>query len=714
MTLPERYGKFVLVKELDFGSLGFDYRALEIPAEGKPQPVNLLKINETLTRDEAGLRRLVTEAKASAQLASPNILKILAIGKVGESYFISYPLLEAQMLKSVFRKSRRENFPLAPDHALLIASKMARALEYCHSRKFEGSRYFHGSLYPSSVFITYDGEVRIRGFAFWNALRDKARLQGHWGAEESLYLAPEQTDSFEGDYRSDLFTLGAILFEMLTGLPYFEKDRTVDYPGRIMAARAQHPPGEGAPLSLALIDLLRLLLAPKPADRLPEVGEARQRMDELLFTGEFQPTTFNLAFFMHSLFRKEIDEDAKTQRAELDRDYRSLFGEPSAHSPRGSGTAVQEESSAKSREALHRSDPAIRTSAARPSGSIPRTEAPSPALVSAARASGDAHVEVVPANEGGLAPPVSATGPLTVRSSPSGSGWRLLATTAILVLAAATGWLGFRYLKPGLAAPEAATAAAMIPADKPATVDYQAEIRRIQEELLKAKEAELTAERERLRLEVRKEFEGKQESLIAAEIKRREKDVEDRLKAHQEQELKRREEELAVRARLQEAEKRTAPEEPAEPKELSPRRLEGGIPTQQEEIPPAAAETAPPVVGATTAPREAPLPQIPSVVVGQLASAEDPLVVPPRPKKRVLPEYPPLAARQRVQGEVVVSALVSETGDVLDVRLVQGRKSNLGFDEAAIKAVIQYKFYPPTKNGVPVRVWFNVVVKFRI
>ena len=157
MRLPERYGKFVLVKELDFGSLGYDFRAIELSADGKPQPVSLLRINETLTRDEAGLKRLVTEAKASAQLASPNILKILAIGKVGDSYFISYPLLEAQTLKSIFRRSRREGFPLSPDHALLIASKMARALEYCHSRKFEGSRYFHGSLYPSSVSITYDG-----------------------------------------------------------------------------------------------------------------------------------------------------------------------------------------------------------------------------------------------------------------------------------------------------------------------------------------------------------------------------------------------------------------------------------------------------------------------------------------------------------------------------------------------------------------------------
>jgi TonB family protein len=702
MPQPERFGRLLLLEQFDLGSLGLDFRALEL-LPGKPASwVNLLKLSENLTRDEATLKRLITEAKASVQLGSPNILKLLRISKVQETYGISYPWQEGKSLKAIFRKSRREGFPLAADHALLIGCKVARALELAHSRKFEGVRYFHGSLFPSSIFVTYEGEVRVRGFGLWGALRDRSRSTSRWGAEESLYLAPEQFDRFVADHRSDLFTVGTILFEMLTGHPYFEMERSVDFPGRILSAKLAQSPGGERSLAPELVGLLQQLLAPAPDERLSETAEVRQRMEKLLFTGEFQPTTFNLAFFMHSLFRAEIDQEARTRQEEQENEpeYRALVGDsPPASTPRS------EEPAGETRETP--SLPALRT----PS----RAELPG----------GESAVAVVPP----AAPPARASGASgALRAEAGGELFAPAAerpTSRILLLAAAAslfaalGWLGYRYVRPegirGLGAallPSPPAVQPLPPERQPAgqnvtaaALDYDAELARLREEMEKAKEAELAQERERLRQEVQKELEGRTDSLLAAELKRREKELEERYRRQQDEERKRIEQELAARY---EQEQETLRRQAAAEKE----RQQAANPTPVADSRPADL-TPPPADGSRpAAPPEPAAPSPLPVTMGELVDADDPELVPPRPRRRVMPEYPPLAARQRLDAEVVVSALVSHTGDVQEVRLLQSRRGNLGFDEAAIRAVQQYKFEPATKRGVRVRVWFNVIVRF--
>jgi len=724
MALPERFGNFILLEQFDVGSLGLDFRALKLSPDKPPTFFGLLIINEALTREEKTLKRLITEAKASAQLASPNILKLLGIGKVQDAYFISSPWQEGKSLKAVFRKSRREGFPLALDHALLIASKVARALELAHSRKFEGARYFHGSLFPSSIFLTYEGEVRLRGFAMWSALRDKARSAARWGAEESLYLAPEQIQGYTADRRSDLFTLGAILFEMLTGHPYFEKERGVDYPGRIHAAHLAQPPGAERPLSSELLELLKLLLAPDPEARLADTAEARQRIEKLLFRKEFQPTTFNLAFFMHSLFRAEIDEEGRTRKEEAERDYYSALA--SERTAPGAGR----EPAAEPREVPALPAPVSPRAAVVVEETGVRGEWAASGVASS--------LAPRPSESVALTRPSGASGPVKLErfelfeSTRERSSPRVLLVSAVALLFAALSFLGYRYVRPvavsvltGPVKPVSEAGAPPVPAvpsssggegSATAPIDYQAELARLREELERVKRAEPSSERERLRQEVRQEFEGKTDSLVAEELKRREKEMEDRFRRQQEEERTRIEQEISNRyQREQENLRRQAAlEEVERQKAGSP---SDGASPRTAEASPAASESPAPRLDDGLGQAFVPSPAAagpPRVSVGELVSPEDPELVPPRPRKRVVPEYPPLAVRQGAEADVVVSALVSATGDVQDVRVVTGRKGNLRFDEAAVRAVRQYKFFPGTKRGVPVRVWFNVIVRFTL
>src|SRR5262249_62408760 len=135
-------------------------------------------------------RSLMDPAKVAAQPQSPNVVKIFGIGKVGEIYYITYELVEGRSLRGVLERCRQEGFPFSPDHALLIASKVCSALEYAHARKTEGVRYFHGLLTPASVLVSFEGEVRVKGFGYWPS---KVRETSALGDDDVRYFAPGQS-----------------------------------------------------------------------------------------------------------------------------------------------------------------------------------------------------------------------------------------------------------------------------------------------------------------------------------------------------------------------------------------------------------------------------------------------------------------------------------------------------------------------------------------
>jgi serine/threonine protein kinase len=175
------------------------------------------------------------QVKLAAQLQHPNIAKVYGIGKVESSYYVTYEFVEGRSLQQILERCRLESYPFAVDHALLIASKVCGALEYAHSRRTDaGARVFHGLLTPDCVLVSFEGEIRVRGFGYWPSRVAQAGLLLE---SERRYLAPEQT-SGPGDAKADIFSLGAILFETLTGQP---PAAGADPATLLGAARLQNP-----------------------------------------------------------------------------------------------------------------------------------------------------------------------------------------------------------------------------------------------------------------------------------------------------------------------------------------------------------------------------------------------------------------------------------------------------------------------------------------
>ncbi|HWW93724.1 MAG TPA: TonB family protein [Vicinamibacteria bacterium] len=664
MAKRERFGKLVLLEETDSTGLGPEYRAAKLGPAGLEKLVTILRLKPAISGNVETARSLMDQAKLAAQLQNPNILRIFGIGKVDQTYYISYEFIEGRSLRAILERCRQEAYPFSVEHALLIASKVCSALEGAQARRLEsGDRYFHGLLNPGSILVSYEGEVRVKGFGYW-----PSRLRDALPEETLAYLAPEQAAGGTGDGRSDVYSLGAVLFEMLTG----QSPAGADLAARIPSAKLLSPSGEDDSLTPPLIEILQKALGPEASSRYPEVQEMRKAIDALLFSGDFTPTTFNLAFFMHSLYRDDIETEAKAVQEDREASYLEFLAEEAKPAPR----SVAPEPPAVRTESVEARAPAA-----------PRAEAnPHPEPVTAPPPAAPAPLEVSP----GYSPKEAAAG-FTFHKGASRSQTPLVVGAAAILLIAGVGYyfLSRTTPPPPVQAPPTLSAEAL--AGEKRVKDLEDKLAAIEAERVAA-EAK-AAEEAKKKLEAQAKARG--QAVDPAALQQAQDDARKQAKA--EQEAKQREE-LRILAEQRKAEEARLAEERRKAEELA--RAEQAR---------AAEQTPPPTLPAAT-PEPTPAP----IRAGTLVNLNDPGVIAPVVEKTPLLQYPPIALRQRVEGTVELNVFVDERGNVGDAQVVQAAGGKAGLNEAAVENVKRRHYRPATKDGVPVKVWMSVRVRFEL
>ncbi len=346
MAIREKFGRLVLLEQGEPGPLGLECRAARLGPTGLDRLVTVTRFGPGVSSSVEATRRLMDEARLAARMPSPGLVRVLGIGRVEQSFYVSTELVEGRSLAAILERCRAEAFPFAADHALMIASRAAVALEPLHARKDDaGEALAHGLVAPSRLVVAYDGEVKVKGLGLWPGLRGTGLLP----PEECLYLAPEQAAGEVGDPRSDVYALGLVLLEALTGQPPDGADPV----SRLAGAQVTSTTGERGPLPEPLAHLLRRALEPDPSRRLAGAAAFRKAIDPLLFAGDFAPTTFDLAFFMHTLFRDEMEREAKALEEARGASYAEFLADEKATTAVPTATEVPAETAAEDVPAHH-------------------------------------------------------------------------------------------------------------------------------------------------------------------------------------------------------------------------------------------------------------------------------------------------------------------------------------------------------------------------
>ena len=304
------FASYLRFKEVVSDPLGHLYRAGEIDASGVQRAVWLRVFDQPIIEAAdiiAGFDRAnaIAHAVQSTNVARADFAVDDGTPAMATDFVASQPL------SRVLDHITKEQFPISVDNALLIAEKIALALSATLTAEIDGERVVHGFLHPSLVFVTNDGEGIVTGFGVAEQLL--TLIDDQFSADViQPYLAPEVLQTRVASRQGDVYSLGAILFHLLTGatLPTAIDERT----GAIVAANFAF---EEEAIPDDIRELLQRALAPHPEERFRSAADFKKELGRLLYGGGYSPTTFNLALFMDRLFRPEIEAEEADFASEL-------------------------------------------------------------------------------------------------------------------------------------------------------------------------------------------------------------------------------------------------------------------------------------------------------------------------------------------------------------------------------------------------------------
>jgi hypothetical protein len=303
------FGKFLLLKRRTQDGLGTLWRAGEMERTGFKRIAWLRRF------DQVGLDRAALTADIAASnevggsLRASNVVRNASCGSEGGVPYLAWDYVPAQPLDHLLARAAEEQFPIAIDNALLIVEKLAAALAAAAAVEAHGVPVIHGFLVPSLIIVGNDGEALVAGFGMSRGLR--ANLDRVAVKKLAVpYLAPEVLANGNPTGRSDVYSLGAILFHLLTGtsLP-------AEPAGRPAAVEKPHLALDEGPVPQDVLTILQKAVASRPEERYPSAAEFKRELERLLYGGAYSPTTFNLALFMDRLYRSEMEvEDHELER----------------------------------------------------------------------------------------------------------------------------------------------------------------------------------------------------------------------------------------------------------------------------------------------------------------------------------------------------------------------------------------------------------------
>jgi len=210
-ALPGQFGRFRVVAELGRGAMGVVYRAEDTTLD-RVVAIKTIALGGT-NRDERDQHeaRFLQEARAAARISHPSIITIYEMGREGDTAFIAMELLEGVDLRELIR-----NASLKPSQALTIAASVAEGLAVAHAQGV-----VHRDVKPGNIMVLSDGRVKIMDFGIARLREPAVKTQTGLLLGSPQYMSPEQIVGQPFDHRADIFSLGLVLYEMLTGVRPF-------------------------------------------------------------------------------------------------------------------------------------------------------------------------------------------------------------------------------------------------------------------------------------------------------------------------------------------------------------------------------------------------------------------------------------------------------------------------------------------------------------
>ncbi len=309
---PIRFGKYLILDKIATGGMAELFRAKITSVEGFEKLVAIKKILPNLTQDSNLITMFIDEAKLAAMLTHQNIVQIYDLGSMEGAYFIAMEYIQGKDLRVLSNKSKEKGLPLPLEYALYITSRICSGLDYSHNLKdFQGNplKLIHRDISPQNILVTYEGEVKIVDFGIAKAARKTADTREGLIKGKVAYMSPEQAAGKTIDHRSDIFSAGILLYEMITGVRMFD-GADLNVLDKVRKADFQKAETIVSDLPADVSEILQRALAKAPSRRYKSCVDMLADLEECLSSFTVRPRAEGLSHYMKALFAEEIAAEA--------------------------------------------------------------------------------------------------------------------------------------------------------------------------------------------------------------------------------------------------------------------------------------------------------------------------------------------------------------------------------------------------------------------
>ena len=307
------FGKYVLLRKLATGGMGEVFLAKQVGPSGFEKLLVIKRILAHHHDKHEYLNMFLSEARLVAYLTHSNIIQIHEMGQIDGDYFIAMEYVRGKSLRDIIDTLRVRNMQLPLSFAVDLAIKLCDGLGYAHgARDIRGKpmNIIHRDINPHNVLISYNGDLKLIDFGIAKSEMTSVHTATGTIKGKFVYMSPEQSAADPIDRRSDIFSLGIVLYEMMVLDNPFVRQNVV----LSLEAIQRHPvppPESKRPDAEPIAEVLAKALAKAPEERYQACEEMRDDLRNLLRTGAVKPPDKDLSVFLNELFAEDIEEEER-------------------------------------------------------------------------------------------------------------------------------------------------------------------------------------------------------------------------------------------------------------------------------------------------------------------------------------------------------------------------------------------------------------------
>jgi serine/threonine-protein kinase len=276
--------RYHVVSKIARGGMAEIFLALQKGEQGFQKPVVLKRILPALGADPKFVRMFVDEAHIASKLNHSNLVQVLDLGKSGDQYFLVLEFVDGWSLEQVRRRAQQAKLKLPTPLALYIVSALCRGLAYVHTRERNGQPLgiVHRDVTPQNVLISQQGEVKLADFGIAKAVGKSEKSATGVIKGKFAYMSPEQSHARPLDARSDLFSVGTVLYLLTTGRKPFDGPTDADVIMQVRRARPEKPSTVVRDMNPDVERLINRALRADPDKRWQSAEQMADRIDAIL------------------------------------------------------------------------------------------------------------------------------------------------------------------------------------------------------------------------------------------------------------------------------------------------------------------------------------------------------------------------------------------------------------------------------------------------